>query len=178
MAVNIKRETIRLRNGDEAILNTTEIYPGTYETMLSSPDYGREYVVFKSTSKEQALLDFRRIKRRYNVAPLTGKYLQLSEDLKCAAIVAKEVAEGSDDDGTCNFDAAVLYLKGWNEEKVKQAANAAGVGCSTWTMFRTKHYVFSPSVRAQANARTKAAEAMMNVLAEKGYDASMYYQMD
>lgn len=178
MSVNIKKETIRLRNGDDAILNTTEVYPGRYETMLSSPDYGREYVVIVSTSKEQALLDFRRIKRRYNVTPLSGKYLQLSEDLKCAALVAKEVAEKTDDGGTCNFDAAVLYLKGWNEEKVKQAANAAGVGCSTWTLFGVKQYVFSPSVRAQANARTEAAEAMKDVLAEKGYEASMYYQMD
>ena len=178
MGVNIKRETICLANGSEAVLNTTEVYPGVYETMLSSPDYGKEYMVLKSTSEAQALMDFKHIKKKLHVTRLSGKYLKLSEDLAYAASIAKEVAERIDDGGTCNFDSAVLYLKGWNEEKVKQAANAAGVGCSTWTMFGVKHFVFSPSVRAQANARTEAAEAMKNVLSEKGYEASMYYQMD
>ena len=71
-----------------------------------------------------------------------------------------------------------LDLRGWKRDKVEQAAKAAEVGCSTWTLFGSKKYVFSIRSRYQGNARTKAAEAMMEALKLSGYDARMYYQAD
>lgn len=175
---NIKTTNIILANGSAAVLSTSEIYPGEYETMLASPDFSTEYKVMRAYSEESALSDHKWLKNQYHVAPLSGKYLQLSKDLAEANKRAQVIAQIIEDDGTCNFDSCSLYLKGWNQKKVEQAARAAGVGCFVWNLWGSKSFVFPMYVAAQANARSAAAEAMRDHLKAKGYEASMYYQMD
>ena len=178
MANQIKRSEIILANGTAAVISTSEVYPGEYETMLATPDFETEYRVLKSYDKETALSDHKWLKEQYHVPPLTGKYLQLSKDLAAAAIEGRAAAAGMIDGGTCNFDSPTLYLKGWSQKKVEQAARAAGLGCFVWNLWGTKYFVFSVNVSAQGDPRTTAAEAMSNYLKQKGYSAGMYYQMD
>ena len=178
MAVRkIKFANITMKDGVQAILSTVELEPGRFETMLMSPDGDEEYVQLRTTSEAQAIGDFNHLRKTYEVKPLTGKYAKLAEDLKAAAAIGLEAAERSDDGGTCNMDAASLSLPRWNQDKVEQAARAAGVGCSTWTLYGHKRYVFSLCC-GQGNKRMYAAEAMTKALEDMGYDAFTYCQID
>lgn len=174
----IKKANIKMKDGTAAVLHTTELFPGEYETMLATPDFGTEYKVLRATTEAQALKHFRYLRDNYHCPPLTGKYLKLSEDLRKAAEIGMKVARATDDGGTCNFDAATLRLPGWIGSKIEQAARAAGVGCSEWTLWGSRSFVFSLRGTGQGNANTAGAEAMSKALAAMGYDAGMYYQMD
>lgn len=174
----IKHQKITLESGAAAILSTAEIAPGEFETMLGSLDFNTEYEVLKARTEAQALKHFNYLRDAYHKPPLTGKYLKLAEDLKAAAEHGREVARRTHDGGTCNFDAATLYLKGWNSKKIQQAAKAAGVGCSEWNLWGSKSWVFALSGTGQGDARTAAAEAMRDHLKAAGYETGMYYQMD
>ena len=178
MSRKIKKANINLADGKSAILSTVELQPGLFETMLASPDFDTEYAVLRTTDEAQAISDFNHLRKKYHVAPLSGKYAELAEALKKAFAHGVEAARFTDDGGTCNFDAPTLNLKGWNEAKVKQAAEAAGLGCFVWNLWGSKRYVFALHIGAQANARTKAAEAMRANLKAAGYEAGMYYQAD
>ena len=104
---------------------------------------------------------------------------RLRDDLRKALEAgAAAEQENPEDGGTCNFDSAALYLPRWNACKVEQAAKEAGTACSTWHLFGTKHFVFCPRTAAQANARSRNAEAMTQALKAMGYDAIDYCQMD
>lgn len=177
MARRIKTANITLASGKAAILSTSELAPGEYETMLASPDFGTEYKVLRNTTEEGELADFKRLRKAYHVAPLTGKYAKLAEDLRKAAEVGREAAALSDDGGTCNCDAATIRLSGWTQAKVEQAAREAGVHCFVWNLWGSKSFVF-PIECGQGNARTAGAEAMSKHLEGVGYAAGMYYQMD
>lgn len=178
MSKEIRFKCIALSNGQDAVLSTVELKPGLYETIMASPDYSFVYTQLRTTDKAQAIADFKHLLKTYHISPLTGKYADLATDLEAAAAYGLEIAANVEDGGTCNFDAVALDLRGWKRDKVEQAAKAAGVGCSTWTLFGSKKYVFSIRSRYQGNARTKAAEAMMEALKLSGYDARMYYQAD
>lgn len=178
MSKEIRFKCITLSNGQDAVLSTVELKPGLYETIMASPDYSFVYTQLRTTDKAQAIADFKHLRKQYHVEPLTGKYADLAKDLEAAVAHGLEVAANVEDGGTCNFDAVALDLRGWKRDKVEQAAKAAGVGCSTWTLFGSKKYVFSIRSRYQGNARTKAAEAMAEALKLSGYDAGMYYQAD
>lgn len=177
MARQIKTANITMADGKAAVLSTSEAFPGEYETMLASPDFGTEYKVLRNTTEAGAIADFKRLHKAYHVAPLSGKYAKLAEDLRKAAAVGRAAAELSDDDGTCNFDAATIRLSGWTQAKVEQAAREAGVQCFVWNLWGSKSFVF-PINCGQGNARTAGAEAMSEHLKKAGYDAGMYYQMD
>ena len=176
--MQIKKNAITMEDGTVAILSTAELCPGEYETMLASPDFAVEYAVIRSSSEVAALAAHKRLRNQYNFAPLTGKYLQLAEDLAYSARKAETIATILEDGGTCNFDSCKLYLPGWDSKKVEQAAKAAGVGCFTYTLWGSRAFVFPLRVAAQANARSGAAEAMADCLKARGYNAAMYYAMD
>ena len=174
----LKKQTIILKDGKSAVLSTVEIVPGEFETMLASPDFGREYDVLRARTEAQAMKQFRFLRDTFHCPPLTGKYAKLAEDLKAAAASGLAVARNTPDGGTCNFDSVSVYLKGWNGKKIQQAAKAAGVGCSEWNLWSSKSWVFPIRGAGQADANTAAAEAMRDYLKEAGYEVGMYYHMD
>ena len=111
--------------------------------------------------------------------PLTGKYAKLRDDLKAALAAGRAVEDDDPEDGgACNFDAASLLLPRWKEALVEQAAEEAGTGCFTWSLFGKKRFVFRPNTNGQANARSRNAEAMTDALARMGYQAFCYQQLD
>ena len=174
----IKFAEITLADGKPAALSTVELPGGEFETMLASPDFGTEYKQLRTDNEAQAMADFKHLFKTYHVAPLSGRYAKLAEDLRIAATHGAEVARSVEDGGTCNFDAVSVQLRGWCRTKVEQAAKAAGVGCFVWSLWGAKSYVFPLRIGAQGDARTAAAEAMRDVLQAANYDVGMYYQMD
>lgn len=108
---------------------------------------------------------------------LKGRYLKLAEDLKDALEYGLQRAD-FDDGGTCNFDSPTICLPRWNEKMVMAAAERAGISCHTWHGFSKKRFIFTVPGVGQGYTRTNAAEAMSQLLKERGYDAGMYYQMD
>jgi len=111
-------------------------------------------------------------------APLTGKYAKLRDDLKAAIAAGYSAAAAVEDTGTCNLDAASLFLPRWNQKLVERAAKEAGTRCFSWHLFGCKRYVFNTPNVGQARKNEEAAEAMTKVLAAAGYDAFCYQQMD
>ena len=105
------------------------------------------------------------------------------EDIDTARRLYSELLHKLEDDdpedgGACNFDAASLLLPRWKEALVEQAAEEAGTGCFTWSLFGKKRFVFRPNTNGQANARSRNAEAMTDALARMGYQAFCYQQLD
>lgn len=169
-------------NGRRVTLDAAEIRPGKYETMIYHSSSGNEIDHITTGSRREAVAAFSQLFKAYppdDPVPLTGRYARLRDDLRMALEAgAAAERENPEDGGTCNFDSAALYLPRWNACKVEQAAKEAGTACSTWHLFGTKHFVFCPRTSAQANARSRNAEAMTQALKAMGYDAIDYCQMD
>ena len=180
MAVTqIKRdEHIRLVDGQSATLSAVRFPDGTYEVMLLRSDImGEEIVSYQCSDAEDALYFFEEIRAKYHVPELTGKYQTLADDLKAALAYGLE-HKGTDDGGTCNFDAPAVSLPGWDKALVEAAAKSAGLRCFEWELGAGRAYVFSVPGVGQGYTRTYAAEAMSRYMKKRGYDAGMYYQMD
>ena len=166
MMRQIKRDDgIKLANGRSAILSAVELPGGKFEVMLLTKDAAADEI------RSAQMRD------QYHVPELTGRYKKLAADLKDALAYGLEHA-GTDDGGTCNFDAPTLHLPRWNQKMVEAAAKEAGTGCFQWKAFSKSVYVFSVPGVGQGYTRTCAAEAMSDFLKDRGYDAGMYYQMD
>lgn len=105
----------------------------------------------------------------------------LVEDLKAALEIAKEESAKYEDTGTCNFDSPVLYTtpaKGPGSRKAK-AAFAQAIKDAGLDYFENRGgLVLSIGVGGQARTRTRGAEAFREELARRGYQTTMYYQMD
>lgn len=179
MATRFKRsEQIRLADGRHATLSAVQLTDDEFEVMLlPSGGDGEEIVSRRCSSIGEAICFFEDIRERYHIPELTGQYKKLADDLKAALTYGLEHM-GTDDGGTCNFDAPAVSLPGWDKRLVEAAARIAGVGCFEWNLWGVSSYVFSVPGAGQGYTRTNAAEAMSRYLKERGYDAGMYYRMD
>lgn len=185
MTETIKREEYTLK-GRRVILDTARLAPGEYETMLFRSSDGLEIDSATAATEAEALAQYARIRAAYPPdaerpapAQLTGKYAKLRDDLKIALAEGRAVETANPEDGgTCNFDSPALDLPRWNAVKVQQAAKEAGSGCFIWSLFGSRRFVFTPSTRAQGNARSRNAEAVTAALRRMGYTAFSYCQMD
>lgn len=187
MTNSIKREEYTL-NGRRVTLDTAQLAPGFYETMLFRSSDGLEIDSATAATEAEALEQYARIRAAHPSdaerpapvpAKLTGKYAKLRDDLRAALQAGREAEEANaEDGGTCNFDSAAICLPRWIAAKVEQAAEEAGTSCFKWELFRNPRFVFSPDTRAQGNARIRNAEAMTAALRSMGYDAMDYCQMD
>ena len=110
---------------------------------------------------------------------LPAKYLKLAQDLADAHVQAIAETADVDDGGTCNFDSPMLRLPRWNRAHIEEAVRIAGLAAFRWKGWSgDSFWVICPRVAAQGNRRSACSERMSKLLKEKGYDASMYYQMD
>lgn len=167
--------------GRRVILDAAEIFPGEYETMILRASDGEEIDSKTTRNKADAIAAFDAFRKAYppDGEALTGRYAKLRDDLRkalAAGVAAEE--EDPEDGGTCNLDSAAIYLPRWNARKVQQAAKEAGTRCSDWNLFGQKHFVFFPITHAQANARSRNAEAVTKSLQSMGYDAIDYCHID
>lgn len=174
----LRQEEVRIAGGRSLTLSTVLLPGGTFESLLFDKATGEEVDIFDGPGDEDlALRMHEMLKERYHVPEPRGKYKKLSDDLKAAMEYGRAHA-GTDDGGTCNFDAPCIPAKGWKESLVKNAAREVGIGASTWKLGGEKAFVFSVPDVGQGYTRTRAAEAACDYLKAHGYPAGMYYQMD
>jgi len=106
------------------------------------------------------------------------KYEKLTCDLTIAVEKAKEKAYLTNDGGTCNFDSCLLFLPNANEKKVCECATKAGIRVFKDRAFGKPCFFLSVPIASQGNRRTEQAEVMQKMLANNGYETTMWYQMD
>lgn len=166
--------------GKKLIIDLADL-GGEYETIAMRPD-GTDLDMSRFKVFEDAVDHYNKLVERYSESaekPLTGRYAKLRDDLKKAlAIGVQAEKENPEDGGTCNFDAVAIHLPRWRVALVEQAAKEAGTRCFDWKLYGHKHIVFAPDTNAQANARSRNAEAMENALRDMGYTVMSYAQMD
>lgn len=168
--------------GRQVVLDVAEIEQDVFEVAALDSECNEielERVTDLDTARRLYGEMLRRFTEKPATKPLSGKYAQLRDDLKAALEAGRNAEqENPEDGGTCNFDSVALFLPRWQESKIEQAAKEAGTSCFSWNLFGGRRYVFGPDTRAQGNARTRNAEAMTRALAEMGYQATDYCQMD
>lgn len=180
--MNTIKHTEYKYNGRRVILDTCELAPGKYETMLLYPN-GHEIDCRTARTEADAIADFDKLLTAYPAdtkpaapKPLTGKYAKLRDDLIKAHAIALDAAAQVEDGGTCNFDAPSLLLPRWQSAKVKQACEEAGGDYFRWGY--SKRYVICLRLPGQANKRETAAKSMTKALTAMGYDALTYCAID
>lgn len=180
--MNTIKHTEYKHNGRRVILDTCELAPGKYETMLLYPN-GYEIACRTARTESDAIADFDELLTAYPAdtkpaapKPLTGKYAKLRNDLIKAHAVALDAAAQVEDGGTCNLDAPSLLLPRWQSAKVKQACEEAGGDYFRWGY--SNRYVICLRLPGQAYKRETAAEAMTKALSDMGYDALTYCAID
>ena len=180
--MNTIKHTEYKHNGRRVILDTCELAPGKYETMLLYPN-GHEIACRTAGTEADAIADFDELLTAYPAdtkpaapKPLTGKYAKLRDDLIKAHAVALDAAAQVEDGGTCNLDAPSLLLPRWQSAKVKQACEEAGGDYFRWGY--SNRYVICLRLPGQAYKRETAAEAMTKALSDMGYDALTYCAID
>ena len=162
--MNTIKHTEYKYNGRRVILDTCELAPGKYETMLLYPN-GHEIDCRTARTEADAIADFDELLTAYPAdtkpaapKPLTGKYAKLRDDLIKAHAVALDAAAQVEDGGTCNLDAPSLLLPRWQSAKVKQACEEAGGDYFRWGY--SNRYVICLRLPGQAYKRETAAEVM------------------
>lgn len=165
------------------VIDAAALSPGKFEIMAMRPD-GREiecqtaYTLAEAEAVYAAMLAHH-TQPAPPPRPLSGKYAALRDALREALRVGRAAEDADPEDGgTCNFDSAALHLPRWNAALVRRAAQEAGTSCHSWQLGSSRLWVFVPNSSAQANARSRNAEAMTRALAAMGYDAVDYSQMD
>lgn len=101
---------------------------------------------------------------------------QFRIDLAEACRLAKISACLVDDGGTCNMDGMMLKIPNIKHSRIIDIAHSVGIGC--WFSECWKAFVFGVPISSHGNRRTEQAEVMKKIMEERGYDASVYYQMD
>lgn len=182
--MNPIKHTEYKHNGRRVILDTSELAPGKYETMLLYPTNGHEIACRTASTEADAIADFDELLTAYPAdtkpaapKPLTGKYAKLRDDLRKVYEIGKAAAAQVEDGGTCNLDAPSLLLPRWQSAKIEQACKEAGCGCFEWKCFN-RRWVICFHIPGQAYKRETAAEVMTKALADMGYDALTYCAID
>lgn len=175
--INKQYHTERKYNGKQIVIDVAEIC-GRYEIAVLTKN-GTELEMDTARTIQEAREIYNGYLKKYpeSPAPLTGKYKQLSEDIR-KAIKAGQAAEvGIDDNaGSSNLDSVIIRLPRWNREKIKQAVKEAGTVaiCSEYS----RGTLLDPITNGQGQRRTVNVRAMKKLLENAGYNVSIYYCMD
>ena len=175
--INGQYHTERTYNGKPIVIDIAEIC-GRYEIAVLAKG-GTELEMQTVRTIQEARDIYADYLKKYpeSPAPLTGKYKQLSEDIR-KAIEAGQAAEvGIDDNaGSSNLDSVIIRLPRWNHEKIKQAVKEAGTAaiCSEYS----RGTLLDPITNGQGQRRTENVRAMKESLEAAGYDVSIFYCMD
>lgn len=150
---------------------------GAIETMALDTSTGEEIKSFYSRTEKDAKAAFSKLCKL--VKPFPAKYAKLRDDIKEALSVGRRAEDANPEDGgACNFDSTAISLPHWDRVLVVRAIREAGSTSFVWNCYGSKLFVVGPISRAQANARSRNAEAVTKSLAAMGYDVMDYSQLD
>ena len=101
-------------------------------------------------------------------------------DILRAALAAGRAAEAANPEcrGACNFDATAVTLPRWRAESVERAVQESGTTCYNLKRPGGTVWIITPDTHAQANARSRNAEAVTAALRAAHWDASDWCQLD
>lgn len=105
------------------------------------------------------------------------KYEKLTHDLRQAKENALKAIIG-EDGGSANLDCMTIELKGWREEKVKNAVSDAGLYTRGRREWIGRRFFINPPGAGQGNDRCRAVEAMCETMRKLGYDVLMFQRAD
>lgn len=176
--INGKYHTERICKGEKIVIDIAEIC-GRYEIAVLGKG-GKELEMDTARTIQEAREIYNVYLKKYpeSPAPLTGKYKQLSEDIR-KAIKAGQAAEVGviDRYGSSNIDSVIIYLPRWNRDKIRQAAKEAGVNVVV-SEYSSRGILLDPVTSGQGQRRTVNVRAMKKSLEDAGYNVSIYYCMD
>lgn len=103
------------------------------------------------------------------------------DQIRTAIYYANEAAKNADDNGSCNFDMAMIYKeKHFTYAETIEIFRVCGINACKATDY-SRFYtglVALPNYVGQANRNTVWAETFAKWLKEQGFKTSMYYQCD
>ena len=103
------------------------------------------------------------------------------DQIKTAMNKADEAIEGCEDNGTCNFDMAMIKKEStFTYAEIIEIFNECGIRAdkmSEWSRHYSG-YIGLPNYKGQGERNTKWAKTFADSLKEQGFTVSMYYQMD
>lgn len=105
------------------------------------------------------------------------KLAKLANDLIDAKKLADATTRG-DYGGSCNFDSPALGGLRITDAQIDNIAEITGVRLSKFQWFGRVHYWVHTGTYGQGSDQTKCAEVACKLLKERGWDATMYYQVD
>lgn len=176
--INGKYHTERICKGEKIVIDIAEIC-GRYEIAVLGKG-GKELEMETVRTIQEAREIYSEYLKKYpeSPAPLTGKYKQLSEDIREAVKAGQEAEVGVIDRyGSSNIDSVIIYLPRWNREKIRQAAKEAGVNVVV-SGYSSRGILLDPVTNGQGQRRTENVRAMKESLEAAGYDVSIFYCMD
>lgn len=104
------------------------------------------------------------------------------DQIKTAIAMANEaIRENPSDDGTCNFDMAMIKKEQWftYDETIAIFKECGINACKASEYSRYyKGFIALPNYVGQADKNTRWAETFEKWLKEQGFETSMYYQCD
>ncbi len=103
---------------------------------------------------------------------------QLTQDLRECDQIAQEAIKDIKDEGTCNMDAAFLYLPRMRETKALEAIKAAGLHCRAKRKWIGEGYMLHGNPVGQANKRERYVTVMCKELQDRGYSVTAFRMMD
>jgi hypothetical protein len=104
-------------------------------------------------------------------------YSKLAEDLAAAREAAEKSTYIRGDGGASNGDGCHVRLIRARRTSVEQAAKAAGLDCTKWHD-GTWRFSLVPPRNHQGYTNTVKADAMVQVLSARGWDAHVHYFTD
>jgi hypothetical protein len=105
-------------------------------------------------------------------------FAKLTTDVTAAMEAGQQVADATEDNGTCNMDGVLLRIPRIKEANVVAALAAAGVNTdkNNWGWHGIGYMINPPW--GQAEKRSRACDAIRKHLTESGYEVSGFYMMD
>jgi len=95
------------------------------------------------------------------------------------AVEAAQTFAEHDDGGSCNMDSAFIQAEGMSDAEAKEIGKISGVRVY---LLDSEMYgrilMLGGITNGQGFRRTKMAEVAQQILAEKGLDSGVWYQMD
>lgn len=155
---NIKRS--ELQKG--IVVSTVNIFGEYFETMVFSAE-GDELDCFRATTKKEAIMIHNEAVKNHS-----PKWDQLQRFVSEADQLS-DLYDDMEDGGSCNFDTAIINLKGCPRTIIESLPVEKKKG--TWYFLRINH-------KGMALRRTKKAEVIANYLTAEGFDCSVHYVLD
>lgn len=173
--VGYVRHEIRYK-GRPLIIDTRPIDGGLYETAAIRRN-GEELAMVRSTAPAVAARIHENVLRSFLPADL----LRLSDDLAASVSASYDEYKNHNDGGTSNLDAPVIRIPGGHAGTVDAAASLVGESCFQWQKKKGQQFyncfVFTGPL-GQGFRRTAMARRIAELMEQKGYDTSVYYQID